>query len=352
MTGIDDPITAGTATSVTVTAIDENENIDTSYAGTIHLTSTDPNATLPSYYTFVPEDDGVHTFNDQIMFLTPGEQSVTVADTSDSSIAGSQTEITVTNNAPVANDDLATLEEGGTVTLLVSAATSVLDNDTDANGHSLTAVLVSGPAFAANFTLNSDGTFSYEHDGSESFSDSFTYNANDGFDDSNIATVTITIWPFNDPPTDISLDNTSVAENEPSGTTIGIFFTTDADGDLYSYSLVSGLGDDDNSWFDIVGDELQTAASFDYETKSSYNIRVRTWAWGEGGTFEKQFTITVTDVEDAPNEAPTGINLTSSSVAENEPSGTVVGTLSTTDPETGQIHTYSWIGGVGDDDNS
>ena len=104
----------------------------------------------------------------------------------------------------------------------------------------------------------------------------------------------------NESPTDISLSNSSVAENQPSGTTVGNFTTTDPDaGDTHTYTLVAGMGDVDNASFDIVGNQLRTKASFDYETKKSYSIRVRSTDNGAGSLyFEKQFTITVTDVNE------------------------------------------------------
>ncbi|MBI1918641.1 MAG: hypothetical protein HYS12_28440, partial [Planctomycetes bacterium] len=46
---------------------------------------------------------------------------------------------------------------------------------------------------------------------------------------------------LNQPPTDIALSNASVAENQPTGTVVGAFSTTDPDaGDTFSYALVSG----------------------------------------------------------------------------------------------------------------
>ena len=80
----------------------------------------------------------------------------------------------------------------------------------------------------------------------------------------------------NHAPTDISLSNSSMAENQPAGTTVGNFSTTDPDaGDTHTYTLVTGTGKVDNASFDIVGNQLRTKASFDYETKNSYSIRVR-----------------------------------------------------------------------------
>ena len=97
-------------------------------------------------------------------------------------------------------------------------------------------------------------------------------------------------------PTDIALSGASVAENSASGTPVGNFLTNDADaGNTVTYALVSGAGGADNASFTIVGAQLRTAASFDFETKNFYTIRVRSTDQG-GLSFEKQFTVTVTDV--------------------------------------------------------
>ena len=93
---------------------------------------------------------------------------------------------------------------------------------------------------------------------------------------------------------------TAVAENLPSGTAVGTLTTTDPNaGNTFTYSLVSGTGSDNNGSFTISGSTLQTAASFDYETKNSYSIRVR--STDQGGLYtEKVFTISVTNVNEPP----------------------------------------------------
>jgi hypothetical protein len=103
----------------------------------------------------------------------------------------------------------------------------------------------------------------------------------------------------NQAPTNITLNNSTIAENQPINTKIGNFTTIDPNtGDTFTYSLVSGTGDTNNNSFIIVGNnELQTKAIFDYETKNSYSIRVKTTDQG-GLSFEKQLTIGVTDVND------------------------------------------------------
>ncbi len=96
-------------------------------------------------------------------------------------------------------------------------------------------------------------------------------------------------------PTDIDLSNMSIAEEEDSGTLIGTLNTTDEDDDSHTYALVSGTGDDDNTSFSINSDELVSAEVFDFETKTTYLIRVETED-DDGNTFAKSFSIEVTDV--------------------------------------------------------
>ena len=159
---------------------------------------------------------------------------------------------------------------------------------------------------------------------------------------------TITTTDVNDQPTDLSLSNSCVVENQPVGTVVGTFSTTDADpGDTHTYALVEGAGAEDNDSFTLETDgTLKTAEVFDYDTKAGYTIRVRTT--DQGGLWTEQaLTITIAEV----NEQPTDVSLSDSTVPENQPVGTVVGTFSTTDPNSVDAHTYTLVEGTGDDDN-
>lgn len=152
----------------------------------------------------------------------------------------------------------------------------------------------------------------------------------------------------NSAPTDITLSSTSVIESQPSGTKVGTLSAADPDAvSSFTYSLVGGSGSTDNSSFSIVGNELRTNSSFDYQAKNSYSVRIQVTDNG-GLTFEKIFTISVTKL----NERPTDIVLSSLTVAENQPVGTVVGTFSATDPNVGETFTYSLVAGTGATDNS
>ncbi|MEZ5738425.1 MAG: Ig-like domain-containing protein [Burkholderiaceae bacterium] len=124
----------------------------------------------------------------------------------------------VNDNDPVANDDSITVAEGGTATVLDSAATSVLANDTDADlpNDSLTVSIGTGPVLASAFTLNTDGTSAIPMTVPENFTDSFSYiisDANGGLTDT--GTVSITITPVNDNDPVANDDSITVAEGAP-----------------------------------------------------------------------------------------------------------------------------------------
>jgi gliding motility-associated-like protein len=100
--------------------------------------------------------------------------------------------------------------------------------------------------------------------------------------------------------------------------------------------LVSGAGSTDNASFTIDGGSLKTAGVFDFETKSSYSVRVRVTDAG-GLTFEKVFTIGITDV----NEAPTLTAITDRRVYNVSTSQVVNLAGITAGPETAQTTTTS-----------
>lgn len=95
-------------------------------------------------------------------------------------------------------------------------------------------------------------------------------------------------------PTDIILSNSSIDENNPVGAVIGTL-STDGTPEI-EYSLVSGVGDADNSSFIVVDDRLIINTSTDYETQTAYNIRLQ--ALNGQGVVDKAFVIDVNDLND------------------------------------------------------
>jgi hypothetical protein len=88
------PVTAGTAFSVTVNAVDSQGDVITNYSGTVHFTSSDAQAVLPANSTLT---NGTGTFS--ATFKTSGTQSITATDTVNASITGNSGPISVTGSA-------------------------------------------------------------------------------------------------------------------------------------------------------------------------------------------------------------------------------------------------------------
>jgi hypothetical protein len=138
------------------------------------------------------------------------------------------------NHPPVAvADSYNAMQE----TPLTIAGPGVLANDTDADGDALTAVLVTSPAHGA-VVLAADGGFNYTPVAGYSGADSFTYKANDGKDDSGVATVTLTIAAMPVPQTDVIV---SRDQGSPQTTVrTGTFSTTSANELLLAFVSVDG----------------------------------------------------------------------------------------------------------------
>ena len=158
----------------------------------------------------------------------------------------------------------------------------------------------------------------------------------------------LSLTNVNEVATDISLSSSAIDENSSSGIFIADLTSADEDaGDTHTYELVSGEGDADNASFEIDNGKLDANAQYDFETKSSYSIRLRTTD-ANGLSFEKRFTITINDV----NEVATDLSLDNAQITENNVVGDEIGGFSTEDPDTGDSHTYALVAGTGDDDNA
>ncbi len=259
---------ANTNTSLVTAAIDAGDNLDLSFAangnGTAQLTIT--------------ADDGNGNTAFDIFIVT----------------------VSAVNDAPVVSSaiaDLTVAEDAAARNNYAALNTVFTDVDGDelsftvdnTNTGLVTAAIDSEDNLDLSFAANGNGTVQ------------LTITANDGNGGTVNDVFTVTVSAVNDAPNAINLSNTTIAENEPSGTSVGTFTTSDVDPtDSHTYSLVAGAGDTDNSSFSINNDELLSAQEFDFEAKASYAIRVRVGD-GNGGTFEREFTIAITDEDEDPN---------------------------------------------------
>jgi VCBS repeat-containing protein len=208
--------------------------------------------------------------------------------------------------APVAAGDgpHVVLEDG----LLDLAVPGVLGNDSDADIDPLSAVL---DADVSNGTLalNADGSFEYEPDPDFNGADSFTYHALAGGEDSNTATVSITVTPVNDAPSFAAGGDVNVAEDSgaydaswatsigagpanEAGQTVAFLVVNDANGLFSAQPAIDGAGQ----------------LTFTPAADASGAAEVTVTASDDGGTGNggddtadpATFTITIGGVNDAP----------------------------------------------------
>mgnify|MGYP001036238789 CR=1 FL=1 len=295
--------------SLSNSSVLENEPVGTTVG---ELSATDPDVGDTFTYSLVQDDlypdnlaftiDGNTLKTGEVLnFEAKGTYTIRIRGTD----GGGETyaeEFVITvgdvNEAPTAEDDTySTLKNQ----VLQVAAPGVLSNDEDPDaGDSLLALKVSNPDHGT-VVLGANGDLSYVPPTDWTGTTSFTYQVYDGEFYSSSATVTIHVNESNQAPTAITISEDSVSENQQMGTEVGIFSTTDPDVplDSFIYTLVTGTGDADNALFEIQGDSLVTSAVFDFETKDSYSIRVR--STDQGGLWvEEIFTISILDVNDPP----------------------------------------------------
>ena len=151
----------------------------------------------------------------------------------------------------------------------------------------------------------------------------------------------------NEAPTDLVLRTSSFEENRASTSTVSILSTVDPDvSETFNYTLATGTGDDDNAQFSVSSNRLYNVSAFDFENKDSYQIRISVQDQGNL-SIEKAFVIQILDL----NEAPSKISFSAEQLPENQPRGSLVGTLSAEDPDANESFTYSLIPGAGSDHN-
>ncbi|HZT80608.1 MAG TPA: Ig-like domain-containing protein [Gemmataceae bacterium] len=191
-------------------------------------------ASGPAHGTLSLNSDGSFTYTPDLNFTGTDSFTYLANDGADESGVATVS-ITVTNDSPSAGDDYYTALHDRTLTVDVSG---LLTNDTDPDGDPLTARLASDVSHGA-LALNSDGSFVYAPARGFVGTDRFTYKANDGIDDSNVALVILDV-------TNATPIGTKDYYNTPSGqplvaTTPGVLANDyDPDGDPLTASLVNG----------------------------------------------------------------------------------------------------------------
>ncbi len=159
---------------LTITAVTQGANGSVAINGATVIYTPNTGYTGPDTFTYTISDGQVPVPGTAI-----GTVSVTV----------------VGNQPPIANPDIATVAEDGTVII------PVLTNDTDPEGHPL---IITAVTQGVNGTVTNNGTtVTYKPNANYNGPDSFTYTVSDGqapTPGTAIGTVTMTVTPVNDAP--------------------------------------------------------------------------------------------------------------------------------------------------------
>ncbi len=219
----------------------------------------------------------------------------------DGSLNSANVTVTITvnsvNSLPVAVNDNYAVNEDGTLTV---SGNGVLGNDTDADGDPLTANVLTGPAHGS-LNFNANGSFTYTPAANFSGSDSFTYRANDGTANGNVATVQITVTGFNDAPVGVNDNYTTMSGVALTVPAAGVLSNdTDADGNPLT---ATKLTDPANGTV-----TLNSNGSFTYTPAGGFTgTDSFTYQVNDGTTSTGPVTVTI-QVTAAGNTAPVSAN--------------------------------------------
>lgn len=194
--------------------------------------------------------------------------------------------VTNVNDPPVAVGDA---YDTNSNTPLNVTAPGVLGNDSDIDGDTLSAQIVSNPSHAASFALNSNGSFSYTPTMDFAGTDSFTYRAFDGAANSNVVTVVITVHDTVPPVLSASVATASLWPPNHELVNVGLSVTaTDNSGDPVQIQ-VSVFSDED----DLTGESGDFSP--DAKNIAPGTLRLRSERNGAGDGRVYLIVVTATD---------------------------------------------------------
>ena len=331
-----------------VTASDASETTGENSVLSSSVTATDLDGDTISYSldgqpsegTVTLNDDGSYSFDPGTAFddLAVGESrevsfSYTADDGNGSTDQGTVTiEVTGTNDAPTAVDlSASSVDENASGAVIGTLSTTDVDSS-DTHSYSVDDSRFEVVEQDGAYVLKLKDGVSLDYEAEQTVT--VTVTADDGNGGSVSEDFTIDVGDLNEAVTASDASETT-GENSVLSSSVT---ATDLDGDTISYSLdgqpsegTVTLNDDGSYSFDpgTAFDDLAVGES--REVSFSYTADD-----GNGSTDQGTVTIEVTGT----NDAPTAVDLSSSSVDENA-SGAVIGTLSTTDVDSSDTHSYS-----------
>jgi VCBS repeat-containing protein len=246
--------------------------------------------TVPVNGTVVLNSDGTYTYTPNPNYS--GSDSFTFV-ANDGALDSDPATVSITinevNEAPVAQNDTLQTEEDNPLDGSVHA--------TDSDGDTLQYSVVGQPSHG-DVSMNPNGTFTYTPDADYNGPDSFTFKANDGSEDSNTASVSITVTPVNDAPTADASSKTTAEDTAVSGNVSG----HDVENSALTYTVVT-----EPEHGTLI---LNPIGTYTYTPDPNYNGPDSfTFKTNDGSldSVPATVTITVTPVNDTPSAVNSGV---------------------------------------------
>lgn len=177
------------------------------------------------------------------------------------------------------------------VTTLVNTARGIVLSGADPNGGTLRYAVVTPPQHGA--LTGAAPNLTYTPVPGFFGNDSFTFQVNDGVNDSPAATVFVRVNPLPTAPTAVLLSTTNLSENTGPNGFVAALSSVDVNlEDTHTYTLVSGFGN--NALFSISGNQLRTSPAYLGGLGSTFSIRIQDTDSG-GFSIEQTFTLRVVE---------------------------------------------------------
>jgi len=299
---LDSNISNGTITVASINDVPVASNMTVSTNETrfisldITLDVTDADGDALTYFIENEAVNGTTTLSEGIVTYVPttdwnGEDSFTFK-ANDGTVDSNTASVTITvnpvNDAPVIEDISASTNEDTDALITLEAS--------DVEGDDIFFSKVSDPSngsvviLPAGFSGLSDPTALYTPTPNWNGTDTFTYKANDGTDDSNTATVTVTVAAVNDAPTTNHIKLTGDEDTVLEGS----FDGSDIDGDNLTYAVVDQPS---NGTVTIDGSVVQFDPNNNWNGEDTFTYKVND---GVLDSNISQVNVTVNSVDDLP----------------------------------------------------
>lgn len=237
------------------------------------------------------------------------------------------------NNAPTDIVMSSTSVAENTPPGTVIAALTAIDDPDSSLGDTYTFTLIdnAGGRFATNGSNLVTGPVNLDYEAQSSWP--ITIRVTDLGELTFDKTVTMTVLNGREAPVAVNLSNTTIAEDTATGVDIALISGVDPDvGDTLTFAITA---DPDGKFTIVNNTHLQLKTAVNYEAKTAHALTIRATD-STGLVLDVAFTITVTNV----NEAPIDITLSNNQVSGGAAVNTTIGTLSASDPDTGATFTY------------